>query len=249
MLPQPPSDDNFDNPPSAPPRSPAARFGHPHRLLRRHHPLPQAGLANDVELPSTPQRPPLMTGWAAFSHRLLSPTSPPATPAGAGDPATLTSTSPTPPGSSSHPVPGRRQVRRHRGRAAASPARAPPDRTLLRSAGASVPAGTAASSPPDLSQIELRVAPPLRRPIPPAEYAKPKPDLHTDRAIRIFGHTFLVDKYGLNFPLHLRLQGGPPTRTPGRQARQLLRPLPAPARTSCRPPSSRSPASSDPLLL
>jgi len=32
-----------------------------------------------------------------------------------------------------------------------------------------------------------------------AEYAKPKPDLHTDRAIRIFGHTFLVDKYGLDF--------------------------------------------------
>ena len=52
----------------------------------------------------------------------------------------------------------------------------------------------------DLSQIELRVAALLSGDQSLlAEYAKPKPDLHTDRAIRIFGHTFLVDKYGLDF--------------------------------------------------
>jgi hypothetical protein len=54
---------------------------------------------------------------------------------------------------------------------------------------------------PDLSQIELRVAALLSGDATMIrEYQKPDPDLHTDRAISIFGLDYLTRKYGANFP-------------------------------------------------
>jgi len=55
----------------------------------------------------------------------------------------------------------------------------------------------------DLSQIELRVAALLSKdPSLVAEYAKPKPDLHTDRAIQAFTLEGLTKKYGPDFRTH-----------------------------------------------